>query len=278
MKNILKALLVFLVVSSCEETIIIDSGQADPVIIVEGLITDQNQFHYVRVTRTVDFYDTVATEPITDALVFVQDSRSNFRGYSHNPSGSPDLNGYYISNEQFAGQVGVEYTVSVTVGDEVYTGKDLLNPVTAIDSLSVDIDEDEFEDPEDEGYFYEVLFYAKEPQDRKDFYLFKFYRNDSLLRDESTDIYFSDDDLLAEEINGVPTAGYYTIGDMAKVEMYSISRNGFLYYNDLTNLLLGDGGFFGSPPVNPRTNITNGGLGFFQASSVVMDEIFITGD
>ncbi|MEM9391978.1 MAG: DUF4249 domain-containing protein [Bacteroidota bacterium] len=278
MKNILKALLVFLVVSSCEETIIIDSGQADPVIIVEGLITDQNQFHYVRVTRTVDFYDTVATEPITDALVFVQDNRSNFRGYSHNPSGSPDFNGYYISNEQFAGQVGVEYTVSVTVGDEVYTGKDLLNPVTAIDSLSVDIDEDEFEDPEDEGYFYEVLFYAKEPQDRKDFYLFKFYRNDSLLRDESTDIYFSDDDLLAEEINGVPTAGYYTIGDMAKVEMYSISRNGFLYYNDLTNLLLGDGGFFGSPPVNPRTNITNGGLGFFQASSVVMDEIFITGD
>ncbi|MEO1099111.1 MAG: DUF4249 domain-containing protein [Bacteroidota bacterium] len=278
MKNILKILLVFLVVSSCEETIIIDSRQVDPVVIVEGLITDQDQFHYVRVTRTVDFYDTVATEPITDALVFVQDSRSNFRGYSHNPSGNPDLAGYYISNEQFAGQVGVEYTVSVTVGDEIYTGKDLLNPVTAIDSLSVDIDEDEFEDPEEEGYFYEVLFYAKEPQDRKDFYLFKFYRNDSLLRDESTDIYFSDDDLLAEEINGIPTAGYYTIGDMAKVEMYSISRIGFLYYNDLTNLLLGDGGFFGSPPVNPRTNITNGGLGFFQTSSVVTDEILITGD
>ncbi|MEM6523732.1 MAG: DUF4249 domain-containing protein [Bacteroidota bacterium] len=278
MRTLLLVFTVGLILFSCEETIDIDTQQVDPVIVIEGLITDRNQFHYVRVSQTVGFYDTVATEPITDARVVVQDDRSNFIGYSHNPNNLPGFEGYYLSNSEFAGAEGVEYTVSVTVGDEVYTGTDMLTPVTDIDSLSVSIDEDEFEDPEREGYFYEVLFYAKEPQDRKDFYLFKFYRNDSLIRDDPTDIYFSDDDLLAEEINGIPTASFYTLGDRARVEMFSISRNGFLYYNDLTNLLLGDGGFFGSPPVNPRTNMSNGALGFFQTSSLVSEEIVITND
>ena len=208
MKYIFSIFVIVLLFTACEETVIIDSQQVDPVIVVEGVITDVNQFHYVRVSRTVDFYDTVANAPVTDALVFVEDDRSNFIGYTHNPSGNPAFEGYYISNQQFAGQVGVEYQVSVTVGNDIYLGKDVLAPVTDIDSLSVIINPEEFDDPEEEGYFYEVLFYAQEPQDRKDFYLFKFYRNDSLLRDDPTDIYFSDDDLLAEEINGIPTAGF----------------------------------------------------------------------
>ena len=278
MKNIITLLLLIFILVSCEETITIDDRQVDPVVIVEGLITDQDRFHYVRVSRSVGFYDDVVNEPITDAQVFVRDSDSNSWRYRHNPSDNPQLEGYYVSENQFAGGIGMEYTVSVAVGEEIYTGTDLLTPVTDIDSLSFELDEDEFDDPDDEGYFYEVLFYAREPQDRKDFYLFKFYRNDTLIRDDENDIYFSDDDLLAEEINGIPTAGFYSWGDTARVEMYSITRQGFVYYNDLTNLLFGDGGLFGAPPVNPRTNMNNGALGFFQASSVVWEEIIINDD
>ncbi len=227
----------------------------------------------MRVSTSVDFYDNIASAPVTDATVVIRDDQNNEFSFVHNPEGDEAREGYYMSQEEFAGQVGVEYSLTVTVGSEMYTAADRLLPVTAIDSLTVTVNDDEFDDPDDPGYFYEVLFYAKEPQDRKDFYLFKFYRNDSLLRDDENDIYFSDDDLLAEEINGVPTAGFYSFGDTARVEMYSISRQGFVYYNDLTNLLQGDGGMFGAPPVNPRTNLSNDALGFFQVSSVVSDEI-----
>ncbi|MEM9857040.1 MAG: DUF4249 domain-containing protein [Bacteroidota bacterium] len=275
MKNIFLTLLVLLTIIGCEETVTIDTQQVDPVVIVEGLVTDRNQRHYVRVTRSVGFYDTVATEPITDATVTVRDNRNTVVNYSHNPNAVPLANGYYLSDTEFAGEVGIDYTVTVTVDGQVYTGTDRLNPVTDIDSLAVIVNEDEFEDPDRDGFFYEVLFYVKEPQDTKDFYLFKFYRNNRIVRDDPTDIYFSDDDLLAEDIEGVPTASFYTLGDTARVEMYSISRNGFLYYNDLINLLLGDGGFFGAPPVNPRTNMSNGALGFFQASSLSEAEIVI---
>ena len=36
-----------------------------------------------------------------------------------------------------------------------------------------------------------------------------------------------------------------------------------------------DGGLFSQPPSNSRTNLTNGALGFFQASAVEIEEIVI---
>ena len=275
MKNIIKTFALLLLFNACDEPITIDSDSVEPVVIIEGLVTDQMTSHYVRVSRSVDFYDDVAVEPILDAQVSIRDDQGNLYSFDHNPGNNAEQRGYYYSDIEFAGQVGTTYSLTVTIGEEVYRASDRLQPIMAIDSLTVSLDEDEFDDPEDPGYYYEVLFFAREPQDRKDFYLFKFYRNDSILRDDEDDIYFSDDDLLAEEINGIPTAGYYSLGDQARVEMYSMSRQGFIYYNDLVNLLQGDGGMFGAPPVNPRTNLDNDALGFFQVSAVVSEEIAI---
>ncbi|TRX52408.1 DUF4249 domain-containing protein [Fulvivirga sp. M361] len=275
MKNSLILFLFIGIVSSCDEPITIDSQIIEPVMIIEGLVTNVERNHYVRVSTTVDFYDQVASQPITDAVVSVSDDRGNIYNYVHNPTQSEELNGLYLSNIPFAGEVGVTYTLNVSARDVNYTATDELFPVPTIDSLTVIINDDEFEDPEEEGQFYEVLFYMKEPQKTKDFYLFKFYKNNKPLRDDDNDIYFSDDDLLAEDINGVPTAGFFNLQDTSVVEMYSISRQGFLYYNDLSNLLQNDGGLFGSPPVNPRTNLNNGALGFFQASSVESDTIIV---
>ncbi len=269
----LYSLILFFGIVSCEETVELDVKQAPSNITIEGLITNEYRHHYVAVKRTVDFYANGGAEPIADAIVTVSDGTNEFE-FVHNPDFSDGRTGYYFS-PAFAGEVGKTYYLTVNVDGETFTAQDVLYPVTEIDSLSYVLDEDEREDPEVEGRFYEVLFYAKEPQETKDYYLFKFYRNDSLIFDDETDIYFSNDDLLAEEINGIPTASYYKIGDVAKVEMYSISNAGFIFYNDLINLLKSDGGMFGSPPVNPRNNISGGALGFFQASSLVSETIEI---
>jgi hypothetical protein len=57
--------------------------------------------------------------------------------------------------------------------------------------------------------------------------------------------------------------------------MYSLSRDGFVFYTDLMALLNNDGGVFSQPPSNPRTNLSRGALGFFQASALVMKELEI---
>lgn len=63
---------------------------------------------------------------------------------------------------------------------------------------------------------------------------------------------------------------------MARVEIYSLSRNGYVLYNDLFLILNSDGGgMFGAIPSSPRTNLTNGALGFFQVSAVNEKELLI---
>ena len=99
--------------------------------------------------------------------------------------------------------------------------------------------------------------------------------NDSLLVDSPSDIYFSDDKTLGEEINGVPSPVYFAPGDSARIEMYSISRNGYVFYFDLVNLLNNDGGMFSPPPANCRTNLSNGALGFFQVGAINISGIRI---
>ena len=117
--------------------------------------------------------------------------------------------------------------------------------------------------------------FAKEPQDREDYYLFRFFRNDSILLDWSTDIYVFDDETLGESIHDISIAGYFREGDVARVEMYSLSRGGFIFYSDLSTLLNNDGGMFTPPPANPRNNLSNGALGYFQVSAVDSMEITV---
>ena len=69
---------------------------------------------------------------------------------------------------------------------------------------------------------------------------------------------------------------YFAIGDTARVEMYSLSRGGYIFYDDLQGLLTNDGGgMFGSIPAGPRNNLTNGALGFFQVSSLKSAELIL---
>lgn len=277
MNKVTQFLAVSLIVAtiSCEETVLLDVSQITPRVVIEGLVTNQNKKHYVRITRTNDFYSKEDVSGISDAEVKVEDDQGNVYNYAYAPDQSAGADGYYFSESAFAGKVGATYTLTVVNEGEIYTGSDVLQPVTSIDSLSVVINRSEFRNPDDPGYFYEVLIYAKEPQERDDFYLFKFYRNDSLVVGMETDIYIADDELLGEKIDGIAVTGFYKHGDIARVELYSLSRQGFVFYSDLYTLLTSDGGMFSPPPANPRTNLSNDALGYFQTSAAAIERIKI---
>ncbi|HTF18207.1 MAG TPA: DUF4249 domain-containing protein [Chryseolinea sp.] len=260
---------------ACEKTVILDISQNQPRVIIEGQVTNQPGYQYVKVTRSSGFYETGASPRVENASIFVSDDAGNTYDFIHNPGGDADSAGYYRPANPFVGTVGRAYHLSVQVDEQLYEANDLLTPVTKIDSLSSQINEDEQDDPDKVGKFYEVLMFAKEPQNTTDYYLFKFYRNDSLTFDFDTDIYYADDELLGENIDGVPSPVFYAPGDLARVEMYSISREAYVFYNDLQQLLNNDGGLFGQPPSNSRSNLTNGALGYFQASALNMKEIVV---
>jgi hypothetical protein len=255
--------------------VLLDLNQNVPRVVIEGQVTDQPGYQYVKITRSVGFYAEGESPAIGDATVLVKDELGNEYPFVHNPGQLADSMGYYLPETPFAGEIGSTYALYVLVDGETYEAQDQMKPVTPIDSLTHRVSTDEQDDPKDFGKYYEVLLYAKEPQATTDYYLFKFYRNDSLKVYNDTDVYYADDEVLGENIDGVASPVFYAPGDRARVEMYSLSRHGFVFYTDLMALLNNDGGVFAQPPSNPRTNLSGGAMGFFQASALVMKELEI---
>lgn len=275
MRSLVFYILSAVVFFSCNEPFELDLDQAPARVVIEGLVTDHQKYQSVRITSSTDFYSSGQAPRITDATVTVKDDVGNTYNFVHNPNNHPDSAGIYVPQTPFDGVIGRTYFLTVTANGNVYEASDKLVSVIPIDSLAIEIDDDEQEDPEIEGKYYEVLLFAREPQDISNFYLFKFYRNDSLNYEGENDIYYSDDELLAENIDGIPAPIYFGQGDVARIEIFSLSRVGFVYYNDLATLLNSDGGMFGPVPASPRTNLSNNALGFFQVSAVASEEIVI---
>lgn len=269
----LTACLVFL--AGCERGVDLDLSQTEPLVVIEGLVTDHSSLNYVKVTKTTGFYETGRTPRITDAIVTIEDDLGNVTMFVHNPRSHPDSVGYYKTEDSFVGVIGRTYKLSVEADGQHFEGQDKMFPVTTIDSLEYQVNEDERKDPETPGKFYEVLIYAKEPAETKDYYLFNFYRNGSIVLDNPSDIYFSDDVALGEQIDGITAPGFYGPGDVVRVEALSLTRNGYIFYSDLFNLLNNDSGMFSPPPANCRNNLTNGALGFFQVSALNSAEVVI---
>ena len=269
MRPIIKFTLLAGLFFSCEEATKLDLRQTPPRIVIEGLVTDRPGFQSVKVSRSSEFYSSGKSPRVADAIVKVSDDAGHEFNFVHNPRNQADSAGIYIPETAFTGEVGRTYTLRVEADGQVYEGSDELLGVIAIDSLKFRINEDQEKDPKEPGKVYEVLMYAREPQDEENYYLFKFYRNDSLKVYNPTDIYFTQDDLLAENIDGVPSPVYFGPNDKAKIEVYSLTRRGYVFYNDLSIILTNDGGgMFGPIPASPRSNLTNGALGFFQVSAL----------
>ena len=274
MKNIsFLALVVVVVLASCTEDVKLDLDQQTPSIVIDGQVTNRAALQRVKLSRTVDFYQGGQTPRITNGTVLVEDDAGNSYPFVHNPRNHKDSVGYYKPLTPFAGVVGRTYRLTVQVDGRTFTAEDRMFSVLTLDSLkdrkANQHQDDEADDPKEPGKIYELQMWAREPQDEDNYYLFKFYRNDSLKYYDDTDVYVSDDDLLAENIDGITSPVYYAIGDHARVEGYSLTRRAYVYYTDLQSILNNDGGgMFGPIPASPRTNIEGGALGIFQVSSV----------
>jgi len=271
MKNIFILLISALIVfAACEETIELDIDQTQPVYVVEGLVTNEDTTHFVKLSRSIGFYDDSEPPIVSDATVLVKDNEGNTYSYVYSPSDSA-----YLSTESFQGKTGNIYNLEINVDGNTITATDTLRPVSPIERLQWKIDEEEQEDPEDEGYFYEVTLTAKEPQDTEDFYLFKVYRNGELqIFDEETGVFVTDDVGVGEKIDNYPGPVYYKEEDTATFELYSLTQTSFRFFSDLSFLLNNDGGMFSSIPANPYTNLRGERVvGYFQVSSVTRQSI-----
>lgn len=272
MKNLTYIFLILGLIQACDRPIDLDIDQVPPKLVIQGQVTDQKEKSFIYLTWSNLFYDAGDPRVETGGYVVVKDGEGNEVVFEHNP----DSLGMYLPPTDFVGVKGKIYTLEIEVDGVDYSASDTLPGTAAIDSLTSSVNVRESLDPDEEGRFYDVKIYGKEPKEELNFYMFRFYRNDTIVRRFSSDIFVTDDTFLGEEIKGFPFPFYSAESDKVVLEMYGISRNAFIYYSDLQLVLGNDGGMFSPPPANPRSNIDGDALGFFLVSSIASDTLIVS--
>ncbi len=228
------ALAVSLLSVSCEKVIDVELRETNPTLVVEGIITDQLQPYSVRLTRTKDYFDPAPVPRVDNAQVWVTDNMGTTDTLYYVSDGM-----YYTSGPR-QGVVGRSYTLTINVSGKTYQAQTQIMKMNTIDSLTARYEAvgSIFQDP---GYYINI--HEKEDPDPGNYYLWKLYRNDTLMDDPVRYLY-QDDKLLDTAYVHAEFPYQYNLSDSAKVEQYSLTRNQYDYYTALDAQLNRGGGPF----------------------------------
>jgi len=113
MTNVLMILLSF-VLLNCSERIDIELDTTYTRLVVEGHITSDTMAHWVRLTKSSDYYGENAPQPASNAIVTMNDG---IEIISLNESDT--LPGYYQTSEDFFGIPGMYLPVGKVTADPV---------------------------------------------------------------------------------------------------------------------------------------------------------------
>jgi hypothetical protein len=261
--SIISLLALYFLSTSCEKIIDVDLNVANPAPVFEAVL-ESDSTCYVNASLTSSYYDNSTSPPITNAVMTLTDQLGNSEVLTH------EGDGIYRGNT-IIGAIGNTYTLSINLDGALYSASSTIQPVTLIDSCSV----------QDRGSFFggggtgptEYFVYVNytDPGNLTNYYAVQTTYYDSVEAQYTTAYRIADDELS----NGTSTRSFTTFvgfesGDTLNIELASIDKATHLYFKTLEDALSG-AGFASAAPANPTTNFSEGALGYFGAWS--KDEI-----
>ena len=280
MKNIINTIFLFLLMLfGCTERIDIDVGTTYTRFVVDGVITTDTMKHYVKLSKSIDYYNPIDVPPVSNAQVTIYDGFT-----TETLVENENEPGLYETNPNYFGVPGRTYELNIELQETVneftnYSASSYLNPVAPIDSINLEYI------PEWEVW--ELQIFAWDPID-VNFYLFDVFKNGVHLTDTLNEVGISDD----RYFNGNFTYGasvYYFSkedpeeelfpGDSITLRMGGITQE---YYNFVVNVMNEtfeyNNPLFSGPPANVGTNISNDGMGFFTAYDVSYSSVIYSNE
>jgi hypothetical protein len=257
------------ILMSCEEVIDLDLNDAEPRIVIEGAVTQDNKPCLVRVSTTGDFYTGEGMTAITDAKV----NLSSDNGYNEDLFNAG--NGFYYAVNLLP-EAKVLYTLTVKHGDIIYSASDSMPEKTVIEKLDYNISELGGEGPEQDEYdiHYDINCYFNDKEGIKNYYLLQLKRNNEIVDNRRGKYYLLVDDYLDGEMIAYT---FFGIGannnDTIEITLSAVGPATYEYYRTLNDVLIQGG--MGTTPYNPVTNFNNNALGYFGTFTFDSREIII---
>lgn len=257
---------------SCTEQVNIDLDSSYTRLVVDGQITTDTTRHYVRLSKTMDYFSNRPADPVTGGRVMIN---------NHLLTESDTAPGLYLTDPGFYGETGETYTLSIQGIDidsdgseEIYEATSRINSIARADSIEVVYQEY----AGGAVQLWGIQLYAKDPVERN-YYLFKVLKNDTLVTDTIDEYVIQDDRMFnGNYVPGVMVQSLIKAkkdeiirpGDVITLEANGITQDYYKYIIELTNEVGPSNPLFSGPRANVRTNIEggNGAAGFFRAYSI----------
>src|SRR5450759_493782 len=260
-ERLLLFLLVAAVAAGCQQVVSIDLNKADPHLVIEGNITDQASPYTVKLSKTGNYFEPALVFPtVSNALIVVTDDQGQTDTLKEVTSGT-------YQSSTLKGIAGKTYTLNVTAEGRSYNAISSMPKKIFIDSLYALVRNASrgepgydtyisFKDPPEPGNYYRInaRSSAAIPADSIDGRRYRVY-TDKLTNGNE----------MAERIRAGRNVA---IGDTITVDLLSIDRPTYDYFNTLRDVLSSDQAATALAPTNPNTNLSNGSLGYFSAWTI----------
>lgn len=297
MKNILFfSILSLLALSSCTDVIEVDLDEGQSVLVVDAFLTNMPGEQVIKLRYTDPYFSNEFSPTATGATVVVSDNQGN--DFTFTDEDNDGNYTWFLGNMIAFGNIGRDYTLTITLEGKTYVASSSMNPVPPIDSISTEFRESELGQPE--GHYAEL--HAVDLPGKGNCYWIKTFKNGVFLnKPQEFNLAFDGSfteganadgvafiQPIAEGINRVPDSGDgavdtddlppYVVGDSIRVELHSITIPTFYFFDEVrTQTTLGDAGIFAEPPTNVPTNIVatdseEKPQGFFSVASVSVAE------
>jgi hypothetical protein len=258
MKKICFYILTIISMSSCQKVIDVNLNSVTPQYVIEAQLLEGKNDFVVRISKTGDYFGVDKPTPVTNAVVNLKKGSETAVVIKHENDGV-----YRLLN--YTATINAEYSLSVVVDGKTFQASSFMPKAVPLDSLksarlpSINQDRDK---PSDS---LQIDCYFKDPASEVNFYRVKTVKN-GVFQGKGEDL-LVENDRLSNGINvilPIYTAAYKA-KDSVNVELVSMDRKMFDYFNTLRSII--DGGGNSAAPANPLTNFSGGCVGYFGAFS-----------
>ncbi|MEN8138124.1 MAG: DUF4249 domain-containing protein [Bacteroidota bacterium] len=239
-----------IILSSCEKVIDVDLNDAEPVIVVEGYLTDIEGMNYVLLSKSNSFYTTGEVEKLEGAEVEVVSGN----GISYKLD--EEEKGYY-RNQNLKVETNQNYKLNIRYGSTIL--QSVSNSPSAVKIDSIEIMSSEFSRPEKE--LYRIICHFRDSPDEVNFYRLRLFIGDDILKG----FYVMNDKFLGGESVSYPFDGVeMEDNSTVRVELLGVDESNYEYFYTLSRIM---GMGQDIIPGNPPTNIEGDAIGIFGANT-----------
>ena len=258
-------LLIFiqLTLCSCQKIIDIDLNEGNTKYVVSAAIEEGSHTAVLNITETIGYFDTVYPPKISGAESYIMDNNNNINYFQEKKPGI-----YLIHN--FEAIPNNTYNINIQIENETITGSSFLPPFIILDSLTYT-----YESPSiisNGGYIVYAEF--NDPIEQDNYYRLRVTKNGELNDKPRQMVLFNDKFSNGSHIKIPYYLNSYDLGDEIKLELISIDKDVYRYYETLFDATVYSGPNDAAPS-NPESNLSDNAIGYFGLYSVSSKTILI---